>query len=138
MIRPLVTIRSSLLLTIIHQCTKRYNYLQAYLQKLQTYTNTFTNTKVIKNAKLIIGLGWIKLFMMFGHNEITSHFSLTFYKVSFLDTNRCPIKQITSVKCFTIEVPECLTSNSSFQFFPQPQKMLSPILGPVPHNILQP
>jgi hypothetical protein len=36
--RLLVTIRSSILLMIIGK--KHYNYLQAYLQKLQTYKTT--------------------------------------------------------------------------------------------------
>ncbi len=33
--------------------TNVQNYLQAYLQKLQTYANLFTTAKVIINAKLI-------------------------------------------------------------------------------------
>jgi len=33
----------------IYKFTKYYNYLQAYLQKIK---KNFTNTKVIKNAKL--------------------------------------------------------------------------------------
>ncbi len=35
--RLLVKIRSSLLLTINYECTKHYNYLQAYSHKIQRY-----------------------------------------------------------------------------------------------------
>ncbi len=35
--RLVVKIESSLLLTIIYKYTKHYNYLQAYLPKLQAY-----------------------------------------------------------------------------------------------------
>ncbi len=51
--RVRVTIRSSLLLTIIYKCTKIFNYLLGHSQKMQTYANTFTNTSVIKNEKPI-------------------------------------------------------------------------------------
>jgi hypothetical protein len=33
-----VTIRSSLLLMMIYNCIKHYNYLQAHLHEIQTYT----------------------------------------------------------------------------------------------------
>jgi hypothetical protein len=62
--RLLVTVRFRLrlLVTVIYKCTKHYNYLQTYLQAsklLNTCTHIYTNTKVLKNAKLI--KAWVKL-----------------------------------------------------------------------------
>ncbi len=54
--RLLVTIRSSLLLTIIYNCQNIATINKLIYMKykhLPTYTNLFTNTKVIKNAMLI-------------------------------------------------------------------------------------
>jgi hypothetical protein len=51
--RQLVKIRSSVILMIIYKYAKHYNYLQANLQKLQTYTNTFKIAKVNKMLSLL-------------------------------------------------------------------------------------
>ncbi len=44
---------------IIYKYTKHYHYLQAYLHKLQTYADAFTNSEVIKTGSLF-RLGLIK------------------------------------------------------------------------------
>jgi hypothetical protein len=75
--RKLVKIRSSLLLTITYKCTKHYCSLQAFLQKLQTFTSIFKNTKVIKMPSLL-KLGLIKTVHKFKFNEITSNRVLIF------------------------------------------------------------
>ncbi len=58
---------------------KSDNYLQAYLTKLQ------------RSWKCLGMICLLKILASFGHNEITSHFSLTFYDVSSLDMNRSMI-----------------------------------------------
>jgi hypothetical protein len=47
---------------IIYKFTKHYNYLQTYLQALKLLKYICTDTKDIKNAKLI--KAWIKLKML--------------------------------------------------------------------------
>jgi hypothetical protein len=83
--RLVVTVKTNLLLRIIYKYTKTLLLFTSYLQAIYWKYKHSAFTRVIKNDKLLmLGLGWLKLFMRFCLNEITSH---CFNKVSLTDIN---------------------------------------------------
>jgi hypothetical protein len=74
--RLLVTIRSSLVVMIIDNAAKPFNYLQLYLQKLQTCLQV---QKLFEMSSLL-RLELIKTLVRFGLNQAMSHILLKFFK----------------------------------------------------------
>ncbi len=69
-----------------------------YKQKVieNTCTLTYTDTKVIKNAKLIKAYVGLKLFVVLGLMKLRSTFSLTFSRFFFFDLNHTTMRKLSN------------------------------------------